>query len=120
MRFRTPTTKINGSTEVPKIPFQLVSMACILRDHIDLSDQEYVNNTHELLTDIADSLYNVGERMVDQFKPEYKELYDQYGKAYFDQVLDDMNALDSQVTSDAKVQELLADYEDRCNIYKGV
>lgn len=111
---------IKGSTEAPKIPYQLVSMAAILRDHINIDEQQYVNDTHEKLTDIADSIYNVGEDVVERFKDEYKPLYDQYGKAYFDQVLDDMEALDGQVNSDAKVEELLADFEDRCNIYKGV
>ena len=98
-----------GNSE-SKIPYQLVSMAAILRDH---TDPEYKNDTHEKLTDIADSLYNVGESIVDQFRDEYKVLYDQYGKDYFDKVLDDMSAIDSQLTSDAKVEELLADYEDR-------
>lgn len=94
----------------PKIPYTLVSMAAILRDHID---PEYKNTEHEQLTDIADSLYNVGRSMVDEFKAEYKELYDKYGADYFDKVIEDMRALDDQVTSDAKVEELLADYEDR-------
>lgn len=94
----------------PKIPYTLVSMAAILRDHID---PEYKNTEHEQLTDIADSLYNVGRSMVDEFKSEYKELYDRYGADYFDKVIEDMRALDDQVTSDAKVEELLADYEDR-------
>lgn len=94
-----------------KIPYTLVSMAAILRDYADMSDW-YKNDLHEKLTDIADSLYNVGITP-DEFKTEYKELYDQYGKAYFDKVLDDMYALDGQLTSDDKVQELFDDYADR-------
>lgn len=94
-----------------KIPYTLVSMAAILRDYVDMSDA-YKNTEHKRLVDIADSLYNVGMDS-DEFLPAYKELYSQYGKPYFDQVLDDMYALDSQLTSDAKVQELIEDYEDR-------
>ena len=94
-----------------KIPYTLVSMAAILRDYTDMSEW-YKNDLHEKLTDIADSLYNVGITP-DEFKTEYKELYDQYGKAYFDKVLDDMYALDGQLTSDDKIQELFDDYADR-------
>lgn len=94
-----------------RIPYTLVSMAAILRDYADMSEW-YKNDLHEKLTDIADSLYNVGITP-DEFKTEYKELYDQYGKAYFDKVLDDMDALDGQLTSDDKVQELFDDYADR-------
>lgn len=96
-----------------KIPYTLVSMAAILRDYVDMSDA-YKNTEHKRLVDIADSLYNVGMDP-DEFLPAYKELYFQYGKPYFDQVLDDMYALDSQLTSDVKVQELLDDYNDRLN-----
>ena len=96
-----------------KIPYTLVSMAAILRDYVDMSDA-YKNTEHKRLVDIADSLYNVGMDP-DEFLPAYKELYSQYGKPYFDQVLDDMYALDSQLTSDAKVQELIDDYNDRLN-----
>ena len=101
---------INASTG-SQIPYTLVSMAAILRDYADMSEW-YKNDLHEKLTDIADSLYNVGITP-NEFKTEYKELYDQYGKAYFDKVLDDMDALDGQLTSDAKVQELIDDYIDR-------
>lgn len=93
------------------IDYTWVSEAAILRDWIELNI--YVNNEHELLTDIADSLYNVGSSMVDRFTNEYKTLYNKYGKEYFDRVLDDMSALDSQVTSDSKAQELIDDYLQR-------
>lgn len=93
-------------------PYQIVSMAAILRDYIK---PEYVGKFHEKLVDIADSIYNVGSSIIDDFLPEYKEIYDRFGKDYFDLVLKDMRALDGQITSDAKVEELLADYEDRIN-----
>lgn len=93
------------------IDYTWVSEAAILRDWIELNI--YVNNEHKLLTDIADSLYNVGSSMVDRFTNEYKTLYNKYGKEYFDRVLDDMSALDSQVISDSKAQELIDDYLQR-------
>lgn len=95
-----------------KYPYQIVSMAAILRDHIDLVDKAYKDDTHKKLTDIADSLYNVGLDPADMY-PEYSQLYARMGKEYFDKVLDDMYAIDSQLTSDDKVQELVDDYYDR-------
>ena len=95
-----------------KYPYQIVSMAAILRDHMDLVDKAYKDATHKKLTDIADSLYNVGLDPTDMF-PEYSQLYARMGKEYFDKVLDDMYAIDSQLTSDDKVQELVDDYYDR-------
>jgi len=92
------------------IPYQLVSMAAILRD---FTEPKYKNAEQEKLTDIADSLYNVGESVVKNFKDDYKALYDAYGKAYFDKVLKDMSAIDGQLTSEAKEQELYDDYMDR-------
>lgn len=97
------------------IPYTLVSMAAILRDH---DDPNYLNDEHYNLTSIADYLYNsadgaFSDHPEDNLLPEFKVLFDKYGKAYFDKVLDDMYALDSQLTSDAKVQELIQDYEDR-------
>lgn len=100
-----------NSSAGSKIPYTLVSMAAILRDYADMSEW-YKNDLHAKLTDIADSLYNVGIAP-DEFQTEYKKLYDQYGKVYFDKVLDDMAALDGQLTSDDKVQELFDDYADR-------
>lgn len=90
-----------------KIPYDLVSTFVILRDYADLKDN-YVNKEHELLCDIADALYNVGGSVVSGFSGEYRELYDEYGKAFFDKVLDDIYALDSQVTRD-NVDDLVAD-----------
>lgn len=97
------------------IPYTLVSMAAILRDH---DDPNYLNDEHYNLTSIADYLYNsadgaFSDHPEDNLLPEFKVLFDKYGKAYFDKVLDDMYALDSQLTSDAKVQELIDDYNDR-------
>ena len=91
------------------IDYTWVSMGAILRDYINVM---YKNKEHQMLCDIADSLY--GPNIDPQnFKPEYKELYDQYGEAYFDKVIDDMAAIDSQVTDDRKARELEEDYYDR-------
>ena len=91
------------------IDYTWVSMGAILRDYIRVM---YKNKEHQMLCDIADSIYGPNIDPKD-FKPEYKELYDQYGEAYFDKVIDDMAAIDSQVTDDRKARELQADYYDR-------
>ena len=101
-----------------KIPYDLVSMLVALRDYADVSDA-YVSDEHGKLVDIADSLYNVGEEVVETMKPEFKKVYDKYGKDYFDTVLDDVSALDSQLTRN-NVNDLIADYEDRANNFNGV
>lgn len=98
-----------------KIPYTLVSMAAILRDYYD---PNYLNDEHYKLTSIADYLYNsadgaFSDHPEDNLLPEFKVLFDKYGKAYFDKVLNDMYALDGQLTSDDKIQELFDDYADR-------
>lgn len=101
-----------------KIPYDLVSMLVALRDYADVSDA-YVNDEHGKLVDIADSLYNVGRDVIEKMKPEFKKVYEKYGKDYFDEVLDDVSALDSQLTRN-NVNDLIADYEDRANNFNGV
>ena len=92
------------------IPYQLVSMAAILRDY---GDPEYISDIHEKLVDIADSIYNVGDDVIDRLKDEYKKLYDQCGADYFDKIIEDMESLDGQLTSDDKIDELIEDYNYR-------
>lgn len=97
------------------IPYQLVSMAAIIRD---FDDPEYLNDEHYKLTSIADYLYNSADGAFsshpeDNLLPEFKAVFDQYGADYFKKVTDDMYAIDGQVTSAAKANELLADYMDR-------
>ena len=94
------------------IPYQLVSMAAILRDWLSEEDLKYKNKEHEYLTGIADYFYNVGEDP-ERLLPEYKKLYDEYGPDYFAKVIRDMEALDGQLTNDNKAQELVEDYFDR-------
>lgn len=91
------------------IDYTLVSEGAVLRDYIDVP---YKNDEHKLLVDIADSMYNVGIDP-DDFKDEYKKVYKQYGDDYFTKVIQDMEALDSQLYNDSKVEELVADYQDR-------
>lgn len=94
-----------------KIPYDLVSMLLILRDWADVEDG-YINSEHKALVDIADTLYNVGRNMVNQLSPEFKAVYDKYGESYFNQVLDDASAIDSQINS-RNVNDLIAEYNDK-------
>ena len=87
----------NESVNSYSIPYDLVSELVILKDYIDIDDA-YINNEHKILVDIADFLYNSGLG-VDYLKPKSKLVYDKYGKDYFDNVLDDVQALDTQVDS---------------------
>lgn len=101
-----------------KIPYQLVSMATMLRDFFALNSDDYLNKEHQMLTDIADYLYNsadgaFSDHPEDNLLPEFKVIFDKYGADYFKQVTDDMYAIDSQVTSTAKEDELYEDYQDR-------
>lgn len=101
-----------------KIPYQLVSMAAMLRDFFALNSDDYLNEEHQMLTDIADYLYNsadgaFSDHPEDNLLPEFKVIFDNYGADYFKQVTDDMYAIDSQVTSTAKEDELYEDYQDR-------
>lgn len=91
---------------------ELISEGAILRDHVDIA-YTYSCRLQEMVTDIADSLYNVGLSMKDRFSPEYKAIYNFFGADYFSGVLDDMAALDEQVIDSYKVNELLGSYLDR-------
>lgn len=89
---------------------ELISEGAILRDHGKVT---YICRLHEMVTDIADSLYNVGLSMKDRFLPEYKAIYNFLGADFFAGVLDDMRSLDFQIYNDSKVEELAASYYDR-------
>lgn len=97
------------------IDYTWVSMGAMLRDWYDV---KYANKEHQMLCDMADYFYGATisrdpEKESVNLLPEYKALYDQYGAEYFDKVLDDMSAIDSQVTDDRKARELAEDYYDR-------
>lgn len=87
--------------------YTAVSMGAILRDYIE---PKYLNDKHKMLCDIADCLYNTGLG-TEYLSPEYKKLYDEYGKEFWEFVLKDMGAIDSQLEH-WNVKDLVADYND--------
>lgn len=88
--------------------YTAVSMGAILRDYIK---PKYIDKKHEMMCDIADTLYNNGQCMVELLKPEYKKLYDEYGKEFWDLVLRDMAGIDSQIT-ESNIKYLIEDYDE--------
>lgn len=100
------------------IPYDLVSMLVALRDYISIDDTDYINDEHRMLVDVADSLYNAGITVA-EMSPEYQAVYNKYGKDFFDLVLDDVAALDTQITAN-NVNDLIEDYNDREASYTGV
>lgn len=112
---RKRSNKIMASVS-GKIPYELVSTLTVLRDYADVDDA-YVSDEHKKLVDIADSIYNADidpESMYD----EYKSLYKKYGKSYFDKVLKDIRAIDSQISS-SNVRDLADEYESRVAEFGG-
>lgn len=92
-----------------KFKYQVVSMAVIVRD---LTAPQYINQEHKDLVDIADMFYNanLGPEFL---KEEYKPLYEKYGKEFWNTVIEDASAIDSQLTgSGTHEQELILDYND--------
>lgn len=93
------------------IDYQAVSIAVVLRDYID--DLQYINEEHRRLADIADTLYNAGisvENWNDNPEYNYKALYAKYSKDYWDKVLKDISALDSQIDA-YNAEDLELDYK---------
>lgn len=92
-----------------KFKYQTVSMAVILRD---ITEPKYINMEHKNLVDIADFLYNANlgpEHLIN----EAKATYDEYGKEFWDKVLEDAGAIDSQLNGEGThEQELILDYSD--------
>lgn len=101
-----------------KIPYDLVSPLVILRDWAEVGSDDYINSEHEQLVGIADFLYNA-DLPADNLKPEAKAVYDKYGKSYFNKVLKDISAIDSQI-SRSNVDDLIAEYEDKAAEFKGI
>ena len=91
-----------------KIPYTIVSEGAILRDYIS---PEYLNEDHKTLVDIADFLYNAN-LTPDYLTAEAKAIYDSYGKEYWEKVLKDMEAIDSQLLNDTHRNNLILDYTD--------
>lgn len=88
--------------------YTAVSMGAILRDY---TEPKYLNDKHKMLCDIADCLYNNGQYMVEHLKPEYKELYDEYGREFWEFVLKDMAGIDSQLEN-YNIKYLIEDYDE--------
>lgn len=88
--------------------YTAVSMGAILRDY---TEPKYLNDKHKMMCDIADTLYNNGQCMVELLKPEYKELYDEYGREFWAKVLQDMEGIDSQV-AEHNIKYLIEDYNE--------
>ena len=98
-----------------KIPYDLVSSLVILRDWGDIGDA-YINDEHKALVDIADTLYNAGISP-DEMSKEYKAVYDKYGKKFFDMVIDDASAIDSQISS-SNVNDLVDEYNEKSEAFE--
>ena len=98
---------VKSSSDSRKIPYDLVSELVILRDYADVSGS-YLTDEHEKLVDIADTLYNANIP-ADKLLPEFKAVYDLYGEDYFNLVLDDASAIDSQIRPN-NVQDLIDEY----------
>lgn len=96
--------------------YTAVSMGAILRDY---TEPKYLNEKHEKMCDIADTLYNNGQCMVELFKPEYKELYNEYGREFWAKVLQDMEGIDSQATEN-NIKYLIEDYNDMLVEYEAI
>lgn len=80
-----------------RIPYDAVSVATMLRDYTEV---DYVSDEHKRLCDIADSLYNLPipvDKWEDNPEYNYKALYYEYGEEYWQKVLQDMGAIDSQL-----------------------
>lgn len=99
-----------------KIPYDLVSVLVILRDWVELEDDDYISPEHKRLVSLADSLYNNGYEIIDYLKPDYKALFDEYGEEYFDDVIEDASAIDTQINR-SNVKDLIAEYNDKADVY---
>lgn len=89
-----------------KFKYQVISMPVILRDYIEPT---YINDEHKLLVDIADCLYNA-DIEPEKLKPEAYKKYKEYGKDFWNLVIGDISAIDSQI--EGHEQELVLDYSD--------
>ena len=110
---------IKSSRDIRKIPYDLVSELVILRDYVDTSEA-YLNEEHKLLVDLADGLYNNGwiDEIVSKMKSTYPEIFDKYGDDYFELILDDCSAIDSQIRPN-NVQDLIDEYLAKAEEFSG-
>ena len=110
---------IKSSRDIRKIPYDLVSELVILRDYVDTSEA-YLNEEHKLLVDLADGLYNNGwiDEIVSKMKSTYPEIFDKYGDDYFELILEDCSAIDSQIRPN-NVQDLIDEYLAKAEEFSG-
>ena len=106
-------SRVNESAS-KKIPYDLVSSFVILRDYADVNDS-CVSDEHRDLVDIADSIYNADISVSDMSK-KYQDVYKKYGKAYFDKVLKDIRAIDSQIDR-TSINDLVAEVNDKLSAF---
>lgn len=93
------------------IAYQAVSIGAILRDY---EKPQYASEEHKRLVDIADSLYNINipvSEWGDNPEFNYKDLYYSYDQEFWDLVLRDMGAIDSQI-SDHNIDDLREEYKE--------
>ena len=88
------------------ISYQAVAEAVILRD---TTEPEYINQEHKMLVDIADAFYNA-DLEEQHLKPEYKKLFNEYSKDFWEKVFTDIQAIESQL--DGHENELIEDYKE--------
>ena len=75
-------------------------MAAILRDVATPGeDYNYVNKEHRLMADVADSLYNNPFIKPESYKPEYREIYNKYGEAFWKNTVKEMGRIDDILTN---------------------
>lgn len=90
--------------------YQLISIPVVLRDYVDVkADVEYKSLEHEMLVDIADSLYNVGIP-VEAMQEKYQKAYATQTPEFWASVLKDVKSLSYEVSSH-DVHDLLDEYK---------
>ena len=96
-----------------EIPYELVSMAMILRDYVTYLP--YINNEHERLVEFSDFLLNSDadeQEIADLIDAGYdpSDLLKKYDESYFVQVISAYMAMEEYLENDGDAQEMLVDY----------
>jgi hypothetical protein len=89
-------------------------VATVLRDYVDVkNDVGFKDQAHEMLVDIADTLNSTNVKVADML-PEYQTAYNAQTPEFWELVLKDIDALNTQVDSH-NVHDLLDDYKYMLN-----
>lgn len=94
-----------------EISYCLVSMGVALRDYIE---PDYLNEEHEALCDLADTIQATGmtpKTNPEFYRPEFQDLYAKVSEHYWELVMADLRGLKSQLTPNNKA-DLILDYEN--------